>query len=421
MESDLYREFFNTSMEACFVLNRQTQSFIAVNDSFLQVTGYSRDDFLSGRITIAELVDPEFLPFARLKAREREQVSQERYSIRIRTGLGRALDIEVSVRAGSLQGNPCVFGVIRPEDLSWFVPSGTLEAGMKLGRYEVLSEVGRGAFGIVYRSRDHGLGRVVALKVLIPGAAAEPDAVERFRREATILARLGRHPNVVQVFDAGNQGAVHYIAMDYVNGPSLARLLAPPSGCTAGDAERTLVRDHDSRSELLKNPAFATRFVAKTARALEHAHLHGVVHRDIKPGNILVDERNEPQVTDFGLAKILTPEFGSSLSVGKLVGTPAYMSPEQIAGTPETVDRRTDIYSLGTTLYQLLTGVPPYRAESLPDLLLKVVMGSVARPSSFRGDVPSAMEAACMRAMDRDSAERYPTAAEFASALEATL
>ena len=112
MESDLYREFFNTSMEACFVLNRQTQSFIAVNDSFLQVTGYSRDDFLSGRITIAELVDPEFLPFARLKAPEREQVLQERYGIRIRTGLGRALDIEVSVRAGSLQESPCVFGVI---------------------------------------------------------------------------------------------------------------------------------------------------------------------------------------------------------------------------------------------------------------------------------------------------------------------
>ena len=272
-----------------------------------------------------------------------------------------------------------------------------------LGKYKLLRTVGRGGMGVVHEALDVQLKRRVALKIMLTSANADSEEVkqevERFIREAQVAAKLS-HPNIVTVYEAGVIDGKNYIAMEFVDGQSLASW-ARKSGSVTIRQQVRLLRD--------------------VALAVHHAHEEGVLHRDLKPMNVLVDGKNQPFVTDFGLAKQMGKDVDASLTLsGKIVGTPAYMSPEQALG--EKVDRRTDVYSLGCMLYEVLTGRPPYRGESPVEILTKVLRDDIPTPSHLgrtlgMAPVDRTVEAICMKALARKPSGRYPTASAFAEDL----
>ena len=215
--------------------------------------------------------------------------------------------------------------------------------GTRIGPYEVLGELGRGGMGVVLRARRHDLQRDFALKVILPGKDTTPEALERFRREARAAARLAGHPGIVGVHDIGEENGKVFFAMDLVEGASLDRLI------DAGEL----------------SPRRVALIVSQAARAVHHAHAHGVLHRDMKPGNILVTETDDVRITDFGLAQTQDSdgEAARLTKVGAVLGTPAYLSPEQANG--DELDARADVYSLGATLYEALTGDPPFVGDTV--------------------------------------------------------
>ena len=219
------------------------------------------------------------------------------------------------------------------------------------GAYELLAEIGSGGMGVVYKARQKGLERLVAIKMILASHLASPDQVRRFQEEARAAAGL-KHPHIVHIHEVGQCHGRHYFAMEYIEGMSLAERLA--------------------RGPL--KPEEAARLVLHVARAVEHLHRHGYIHRDLKPSNILLDAEGEPYVTDFGLAKAFAPG-SQATTTGVIAGTPSYMSPEQAAGHNAEVSRSSDIYSLGAILYEAMTGRPPFRAESPLDTLLAVLGG----------------------------------------------
>jgi serine/threonine-protein kinase len=260
-----------------------------------------------------------------------------------------------------------------------------------MGKYVAVLAVGKGGMGTVYRGWDTALRRWVALKVLTAGVTG--DDVARFWREAQTVAVL-RHPGIVNVYDVFSDGGRHVIAMDYIEGGSLAgRRLAPRE---------------------------AARLVAEVARALEHAHAHGVIHRDIKPHNILLDTAGRPFLTDFGLAKHIQ-SASNSWTAGTVVGTPMYMSPEQAQGFSEQVDARSDVYMLGAVLYEALTGRPPFLGLDAYDTLRRVVDDRVTPPSRLNPEVPPAIEAVTLRCLEKDREKRYGSARELAEGLDRVL
>jgi WD40 repeat protein/tRNA A-37 threonylcarbamoyl transferase component Bud32 len=265
-------------------------------------------------------------------------------------------------------------------------------APARLGRFELLEVVGRGAFGVVYRARDTELDRVVAVKVPRLGTLTSPEEIDRFLREARSAAQL-QHPGIVAVHDAGHGGGTCFVVCDFVAGPTLAEVLQtrPPT------AEE------------------AARLAAGVADALHYAHAHGVVHRDVKPSNILLGEDGAPHLTDFGLARRDAGEATITLD-GQVLGTPAYMSPEQAGGEAHAVDGRSDVYSLGVVLYQLLTGELPFRGTTR--MLLHQVLHDEPRPPRRLNDrIPRDLETVCLKAMAKEPARRYPTAGELADDL----
>ena len=261
-------------------------------------------------------------------------------------------------------------------------------------QYDIEAEIGRGGMSIVYRALDRRLRRHVAIKVLPPEFAFDPAVRERFRREAQTAAQLN-HPNIVPIHSVDDRGGVAYFAMALCEGRSLAQILAggvrPPV--------------HDVR-----------RWICEVADALAYAHMRGVVHRDIKPDNILLDrDSGRAQVTDFGIAR--AAEAGSRLTVtGIAVGTPAYMSPEQALGDHE-IDGRSDIYSLGVVGYQMLTGVTPFVANNTPSMLMKHVSELPAPISRHRRDAPPDLAAAIERALSKRPEDRWQTAGELRDVL----
>ncbi len=261
-------------------------------------------------------------------------------------------------------------------------------------KFDSLVEIGRGGMGIVYRARQRGLDRMVALKVLSGDGQSLPEQVERFHREAHAAARL-QHPGIVEIHDVGEMAGRPYIAMEFVDGDRMDEYI------------RRNGSDLRTRLDLLR----------QVAEAVDHAHRHGVVHRDLKPANVMVDRRGRPKVADFGLAKELSGDARDKLTVsGMVLGTPHYMSPEQAAGDP-SVDARTDVYSLGAMLYELLCGRTPHVADNVVGVLMLVLSDEIVPPRRFNPKVHLDLETIAMRALARERERRYPTARAFAEDL----
>ncbi|MBF8255931.1 MAG: Serine/threonine protein kinase [Anaerolineales bacterium] len=260
-------------------------------------------------------------------------------------------------------------------------------AGATLGRYQVVGRLGRGGMADVYKGFQPSLDRYVAIKVLHPSMVEEAEFVQRFQREAKSVARL-RHPNIIQVFDYDNQGDTYYMVMEFLDGPTL---------------KAALEEVHRRKEEMPLQVAL--RIVSDVGAALAYAHEVGVVHRDVKPANIMLDRSGRVILTDFGVAKMLT---GTKVTVtGTVLGTPAYMSPEQGMGEPG--DSRSDIYSLGVVLYELATGRLPYDADTPLAVLLKHVHDPLPLPRTLNPGLPEEIERVILRSLTKDPADRYQT------------
>lgn len=262
------------------------------------------------------------------------------------------------------------------------------------GPYELIREVGRGGMGVVYEARQKGLDRSVAVKMILASHLASPDLVRRFQAEAKAAARL-RHSNIVHIHDVGQLNGQDFFAMEFIDGQSLAQRIA----------------------EGPVDVPTAVRLVATVARAVEHLHQQGIVHRDLKPSNILLDSDGQPYVSDFGLAKVFVG--GSDMTAtGVIAGTPSYMAPEQASGRRAEVGPATDVYSLGAILYELLTGVPPFRAETPLDTLMEVLSGDPATPRTLDSHIPRGVELICLKCLTKEPHERYASAAALADDLD---
>ena len=258
-------------------------------------------------------------------------------------------------------------------------------------RYEIVRHIARGGMAQVYLARDLLLDRPVALKVLFPELSVDNSFVERFRREAKAAANLS-HPNIVSVYDWGQGENTYYIVMEYVDGPTLSSLLR------AGPLE----------------PERAAAIAASVAAALDFAHRRGVIHRDVKPGNVLIDDRAQVKVADFGIARAIGTSEDLT-QTGSVMGTATYFSPEQAQGYP--VDPRSDVYSLGVVLYEMAAGRAPFSGDSPVSIAYKHVKEAPPLPSQLNPAVPPALEAVIMKALAKDPAGRYQSAEEMRSDL----
>lgn len=261
------------------------------------------------------------------------------------------------------------------------------------GDYELLEEIARGGMGVVYRARQKSLNRLVAVKMILGGGHAGPKFVQRFRAEAEAAANL-HHPNIVAIHEVGEHEGQHFFSMDYVDGPDLERL----TGRRPIPAEK------------------AVRYAKAIAEAIHYAHGHGILHRDVKPSNVLVDSDDQVRITDFGLAKVLTSDTSLTLS-GQLLGSPHFVPPEQASVKRGIVGPASDVYGIGSTLYYLLTGRPPFTAEELPDVLQQVLNTDPVSPRLLNPSVPRDLETISLKCLEKDPERRYSSAQELADDL----
>lgn len=289
----------------------------------------------------------------------------------------------------------------------------------RLGDFRLIREVGRGGMGIVYEAEQISLGRRVALKILPFAAALDPRQLQRFRNEAAAAAHL-RHENIVSVHAVGHERGVHYYAMQFIDGQSLASLISefrkPADDRTEAStvpACRIMTEGKPRTSQWFE---WVARMGRQAAIALEHAHQTGVVHRDIKPANLLLDTQGQVWITDFGLAQVANE---SSLTfTGELLGTLRYASPEQISGRRGVVDQRSDVYSLGATLYELLTLRPPFNSTDRHELIQQISTQPPPSPRAIVSEIPVDLETILLKTLQKDARDRYATAQDLAEDLD---
>jgi serine/threonine-protein kinase len=285
--------------------------------------------------------------------------------------------------------------ILRPSGARDPQPADAAPMPARLGRYELLHEIGKGAMGVVYRGRDPRINREVAVKAISLAEEFDPDDVEqaraRFFREAEMAGRLS-HPHIVTIYDAGEDRGTAYIAMELLRGKHLV--------------------DFTDSSHLLPH-AIAVEIVARLADALHYAHQNQVVHRDIKPANIMFDAPSgELKITDFGIARLTD---SGRTRTGVVLGTPSFMSPEQLQGRPLT--GRSDLFSLAIALFQLLTGQLPFRGDNMPSLMLKIAQEPHPRIRAFNPALAPGFDGFFDRALAKNPADRFESGASFAQAL----
>ncbi|MGE3780032.1 MAG: WD40 repeat domain-containing serine/threonine protein kinase, partial [Pirellulaceae bacterium] len=269
--------------------------------------------------------------------------------------------------------------------------------GQKLsyvGEYELIEEIARGGMGVVFKARQQGLGRIVAVKMILAGYLATEQDVQRFQIEAQAAASL-QHPNIVAIHQVGQHEGWHYFSMDYVEGRNLSELL---------------------RENLL--PAReAAAYIRQIAKAIHYAHRQGTLHRDLKPSNVLIDEQGQVRITDFGLA--MRVESGQDVTqTGQILGTPSYMPPEQARADRGQLGPASDVYALGAVLYECLTGRPPFRAESVVKTIEQVLHKEPATPRLLNSVVPRDLETICLKCLRKEPGRRYGSAQELAEDLD---
>src|SRR5215467_9635369 len=266
----------------------------------------------------------------------------------------------------------------------------------RIGRYKIVRELGQGAMGVVYHAIDPNIGRPVAIKTIRLGEFRKPEEQERMRerlfREARSAGMLS-HPGIVTIYDVEQQGDVAYIAMEYVDGPTLDHLMNEPA---------------------VMSPERMFSILGQAAVALDYAHSKGIVHRDIKPANIMIAKDGTTKITDFGIAKITTSEHLTM--TGAIVGTPHYMSPEQVQGQP--VDGRSDQFSLAVIAYEMLTGEKPYTGEHLTTVVYKIVAEEPVLPHRLNPSLGGAIEGVIRKGLSKRADSRYRNCQEFTAALE---
>ncbi|WP_074307469.1 serine/threonine-protein kinase [Singulisphaera sp. GP187] len=284
-------------------------------------------------------------------------------------------------------------------DLEWDQSFGPLFhehdlSGSHLGDYELLDEIARGGMGVIYRARQRSLNRLVALKTIDSGVWASAKNLQRFRIEAEAMARLD-HPQIVPIYEVGEFAGTCYFSMRLLEGGSLA----------------------DHLPGYAADPRAAAILLAEVARAVHHAHQRGVLHRDLKPSNILLDSEGRPQIADFGLAKRFGVEADLTIS-GMVVGTPAYMAPEQAGGHRADVTVASDVYGLGAIFYAMFTGKAPIAGESLSDILVGLRERLPVSPRSLNRRVDRALEAICLKCLEKEPRRRYGSAEALAADLD---
>jgi eukaryotic-like serine/threonine-protein kinase len=278
------------------------------------------------------------------------------------------------------------------------------------GEYELLEEIARGGMGVVFKARQIKLNRLVALKLISAGALATEELVKRFKAEAEAAANLA-HPNIVPIFEIGEHQGQHYFSMGLIEGSNLREALAKAR-------KPKDQKDGGEPPEIgFQNQKEAARLLVAIARAVHYAHQRGVLHRDIKPGNILLDAHRTPHLTDFGLAKLIEKE--STLTyTNAILGTPAYMAPEQARGQTKEVTTAADIYGLGAVLYETLTGSPPFAGGTTLETIRQVLEQEPRRPSALNPAVDEDLETICLKCLEKEPDCRYSSAEALASDLE---
>jgi len=261
------------------------------------------------------------------------------------------------------------------------------------GRYQIVGELGKGSMGVVYKAYDPQIDRTIALKVLRPDRVTSKAFVERFLKEARAIGRLS-HPNIVTVYDIGQDHGTVFIAMEMLEGLALSDIIRQGS------------------VPILK----IIDIVTQVANALDYAHQRGIVHRDIKPSNIIIDSAHCVKLTDFGIAHIEDPNMPSQTQAGEILGTPAYMSPEQVLGRP--VQGSADIFSLGIIMYEMVSGDRPFKGENLSAIFHAITSYNPEPPHKLNPEVPKELSQLILKCLAKDPDKRFKTASELANALE---
>lgn len=286
-----------------------------------------------------------------------------------------------------------------PETLKLNPSSGSVEIVPigSIGEYELIEEIARGGMGVVYRARHRILKRVVALKMILSGQMAGAHERERFRREAELAANLD-HPHIVPIYEVDEDQGYCFFSMKLIDGASLSK----------------------QAGRYKADPVSAARLVSTLARAVDYAHGQGFLHCDLKPSNVLLDQQGAPYLTDFGLARRTGADSSLSGS-GAILGTPSYMAPEQATGSRASLGPATDVYGLGAILYELLTGRPPFRAETVMETVVQVLERDPAPPGEVRPEIPKELESICLKCLEKSPRDRYPSARALADELDGYL